>query len=153
MSWKALAAVCATVALVVTLPTLAQGAAKGTRISVSPASGGPSTTFSLRFTAPDRTGRIGGTERRDELTVSGPVGRRGCLSSASAVLAASRAGATVRRKLNPRRLGGHWCVGTFRGKIEETGQAICPKGMVCPQVIVLIRTVGAFKFTVGRNIS
>ena len=150
MRWKGPVVVGAALALV-GVPAQALTAAKPTRISVSPASGGPSTTFRLHFTAPDRTGRSGGLDRRDELTVSGPANRKGCLALASATLGSSRAGARVRATLAPHHLGGQWCTGAFRGRIEEIGRPVCQPARACPEFIVLIRKVGAFKFTVRRK--
>ncbi len=164
MRWKALVAACAAcvacaaVALAVVLPTQAVTAARATRISVSPESGGRSTTFTLRFTAPDRTGRFGILDRRYELTVSGPANRKRCVAQGYATLESSRAGAHVRAKLVPRRLGGVWCTGSFHGTIEEIGRPFCPPRMRCPDfarlhLAILIRTVGTFKFMVRPKAS
>jgi hypothetical protein len=151
MRWKGLVIGCAAGAMVGALPAQALTGAKPTRISVSPVSGRPSTTFTLRFTAPDRTGRFGGLDRRDELTVSGPANRKGCVDLASATFGSARAGARESAKLVPHRLGGRWCTGTFRGRIEEIGRPVCQPGKACPQFIVVLRKVGAFKFTVRRK--
>ncbi len=151
MRWKGPVFACAALALAGALPAEALTATKPTRISVSPTSGGPSTTFRLHFTAPDRTGRFGGLDRRDELTVTGPANRKGCVALGSATLGSSRAGARVSAKLVPHRLGGRWCTGTFRGRIEEIGRPVCQPARPCPEFIVLIRKVGTFKFTVRRK--
>jgi hypothetical protein len=118
------------------------------RISVAPRAGGPATRFRVRFRAPQRTGRRADAERRYELSVSGPSGGHGCVSSASLELPFTRAHARVRTALDPARLGGRWCAGTFHGQVEEVQAPICPRATVCPALVMLLGTVGRFSFVV-----
>jgi hypothetical protein len=137
--------------VVLSAPTApAKGLSKAlhARISVSPDTGGASTRFSVGFRAPQRTGRLAHIVRRYELSVSGRSGAQGCVSSASLELSFTRAHARVRATLNPARLGGRWCWGTFHGQVEETEAPICPRATACPALVVLLGTVGKFSFVV-----
>jgi hypothetical protein len=118
------------------------------RISVTPSSGGPTTSFLVSFRAPQRTGRLGHLERRYELSVSGPAGVTGCLSSASLQLPYTRAHTREHATLAPATLGGKWCAGTFNGEVEEIEAPICGLKIPCPAFVVLVRTVGKFRFDV-----
>jgi hypothetical protein len=117
-------------------------------IAVRPSTGSPATTFLVTFRAPQRTGRHGGTERRYQLSATGPVGASGCASIAEVSLPSSRAHARVHVKLDPAHFGGRWCPGTFRGQVEEVERPVCPRGKVCPAFVVLLGTVGRFSFHV-----
>jgi hypothetical protein len=132
-----------------TPPTSATGSSA--QITVAPASGGPKTTFTITFTAPSKTGKVGAMERTDAVTFTGPARRSRCVSSGGTGGAASAAGARVRVKLDPSRFGGRWCVGTFHGQIEETGRPICSAGQLCPQFVVVLHRIGTFRFTVRRG--
>jgi hypothetical protein len=122
-----------------------------TRVYVSPGSGGQHTKFKLRFRIPNATGMPGLLRRADLLSVSGPS-RKGCISGTSVTLGSPRpAGARLRVTLNPSGLGGDWCVGTFRGRLIETQQVICPPPTrACPDFAVAPRTIAQFKFRVQR---
>lgn len=159
MRSKVLIGVGAIVVLAITVPALALKSAprraphKG--VSVSPASGGPDATFTVRFTAPARTGSVGQSIHSDELTVMrNPGGRTagqtptGCASSGSLSLPPSRAGAAVSVKLNARRFGARWCAGHFRGEVTELARPRCTTGELCPQYVAVLARVGNFSFTV-----
>jgi hypothetical protein len=119
-----------------------------TKVTVAPARGAPSTRFVLRFDAPQRTGRELGLERRYELSVSGPGGARGCVSGASEGLPFTRRHQRVRVVLDPARLGGKWCAGSFKGRIEEIESPVCMRGTPCPEFVALLGTIGKFRFAV-----
>jgi hypothetical protein len=122
------------------------GTFKRARITVKPGTGRSHTRFVVTFTAPDRTGRIGGAVRRYVVGANSQQ-RQGCVATASKSVGASRAGARVRTTLAP--VGGRgWCTGTFTGKIVETTMPYCAPGKVCPAFIGVLRTVGTFKFHV-----
>ncbi len=135
-------------ALVPAAAAVALGTAHHAHIYVSPSSGGATTRFGIRFRDADRTGRYAGTERRYELSVSGRSAAQGCVSSVSRQLADTRVHARVRVTLDPSKLGGHWCAGTFRGEITEIEAPVCRRGVACPALVVLLGTVGKFSFVV-----
>jgi hypothetical protein len=118
------------------------------RMSVAPAAGGPRTSFVISFRAPQRTARHGGIARRYLLSVAGPAGAQGCLSGADRALAFSRAHAHVKVTLDPATLGGRWCRGAFRGRIEEIQEPVCPRNTACPRYVILLGTIGRFNFAV-----
>jgi hypothetical protein len=120
----------------------------GARIKVAPSTGGPTTRFVVSFRAPARTGRFGSTERRYTLSATGPTARRGCVWNVDAAIPPTRAQAHVRVTLDPRRLGGTWCAGTFRGQVEEIEQPVCPPHTACPAYVLLLGTVGKLRFSV-----
>jgi hypothetical protein len=122
------------------------GVAK-TRVSLTPASGSSTTRFVVHFRSPDRTGRIGTLRRSYVLRVTGPKARR-CVSAVSVTLRPVVKGHRVTVTLNPKRLGGVWCVGRFRGRITELQRPVCSPHLACPQFIIVLRTVARFSFRV-----
>jgi hypothetical protein len=131
----------------VSVATAAHHAA-GPHITVRPTSGSPTTRFVVSFRTPDRTGRAGLLDPRDELSVQGPSSQAGCVSDVSRALASAAAHALVTTTLDPARLGGKWCVGGYRGRIDETHAPACAKGKPCPEFASRIRTLGRFAFQV-----
>jgi hypothetical protein len=134
--------------LAVAGPAMAQPAFKSRHIGVTPSAGSPLTTFELTFRNPERTGVMGGTERHDLLSASVPNGGNGCLENFDTRPPDAHAGAVVHVKLSPRKLHGHWCVGTYHGQIEEIQTAVCPHGTFCPTYALLRGVVGNFTLRV-----
>ncbi|MGI8506039.1 MAG: hypothetical protein ACR2MK_04410 [Solirubrobacteraceae bacterium] len=128
--------------------TLAASAAAGTRAYLAPGSGNPTTTFVLRFRAPDRTGSLGTLRRVYQLQTDGPEGT-GCVSSVSIWLRPSQRHAHLRVTLNPKRLGGTWCAGRFHGRIQEVTTILCPRLRACPDIVIAPRTITRFSFRVN----
>jgi len=126
--------------------TAAAGATPSARIYVAPAAGGPQTVFVVRFRAPQRTGIVGAMRRFDQLSAAAPAGapKHGCLPVIDVSLPAAGSGAGVRAHLDPRKLGGKWCVGTYHGQVEELESPVCSTGMACPAFIALLGTLGRF---------
>jgi hypothetical protein len=120
--------------------------AKSARIRVSPASGQRHTHFAVTFTAPERTGTVSGATRRYQVGAATSQ-KQGCVASANKPVGASRAGARVSTTLTP--VGGHWCTGTYQGKIIEVFMPKCGIGKLCPAYIGVLRVVGLFKFRVA----
>ena len=56
----------------------------------------------------------------------------------------------VRTTLNPARLGGRWCAGTFHGRVVESERIICggPPVDACPQLVIAPRVIARFTFRV-----
>jgi hypothetical protein len=123
---------------------------RGPHITVKPTSGLPGTRFVVSFRTPDRTGRFGMFERRDELSLHGPSQSVGCVSSVSVTLRAAAAHVRLIVRLDPGPLGGSWCVGSYSGQIEEIQRPVCVMGIACPEVAVLLRRLGRFAFQVER---
>ena len=126
----------------------ASAAAGRILVSVRPDSGHARTVFVIRFRHPDRTGRVGGLMRTDELTLAGTGAGTGCISRASVVLRAAGQGRIATVKLRPGRLGGRWCAGRFHGRIVESSRIVCPTARLCPLPAVIWRTISRFSFRV-----
>jgi hypothetical protein len=137
-------------ATVVAALTLAAPAGARTRVTMKPGSGHPKTKFVVGFRAPDRTGTIGLVRRRDTLTVAGPKHHRGCISGVDTTLRSHGKGRLIKITLNPKRLGGVWCAGRFRGRIVESQEVVCHLHLACPQIMILPRTIARFSFRVRR---
>ena len=114
-------------------------------VTVWPRVGAPAATFTVRFRAPDRTGRVGGDERYYVVSASGPSRGR-CVAEVTRDAGASRAHARVRVKLKPGTQD--WCRGGFHGTVTEQERPACPFREVCPNYVILVRTVGKFSFRV-----
>jgi hypothetical protein len=122
-----------------------------TRVYVSPATGGPHAVFRLRFRIPAATGTVGSFRRVDTLSISGPP-RRGCVSDFTKVLAPAQTGARLRVKLDPSRLGGRWCAGSFQGQIVQNQSIVCqPQEGACPLLVIAPQTIASFAFRVTHS--
>jgi hypothetical protein len=121
-----------------------------THVSVKPPSGGPRTTFRLSFRVADATGTSGFLRRSDALIVTAP-NRPGCISRVTLTLSSAQAGARRRIMLDPSRLHGIWCAGTFLGAIIESQTVVCRPAMACPDFEVAPRTIARFRFQVTRG--
>jgi hypothetical protein len=142
-------------AVVLALAAALPGGAEAStaRIRITPSSGTPATRFSVRFTAPDSSGRVASFKREYVLSASGPNGARGCVGGGSWTAPNVKAHARVRMTLNPKPRGGKWCIGSFRGTIEEIQTPVCPKGELCPAFVLLVRTVGHFRYHVRASVT
>ena len=125
----------------------------GSKLRVTPASGKPSTTFTVHFTAPGPSGTSGGTTRSYSLTASPAHAGHGCIDSVGVAPQPTRSDQAVAVKLNPRGLGGRWCASTYSGRITETIRPSCgppvntSDGVACPEYIA-IAPIGTLKFRV-----
>jgi hypothetical protein len=117
-------------------------------VDVKPGAGSPTTKFVVSFLAPDRTGRTGLQERRYLISASTGLGASACVSSVDQRLPYSRLHAHVHVTLDPARLGGRWCPGTLRGRIEEVRGPSCVKRLPCPEFASTVSTIGRFAVTV-----
>lgn len=126
-------------------PPTQPGSTAKAKIRVRPGTGHGHTGFLVSFIAPDRTGQIGGALRRYQVGAN-IAQRQGCVAAVGNTVNASRAGARVFTRLTP--VGGHWCTGTYKGKIIETTSPRCEPGKVCPAFIGILKVVGTFKFRV-----
>ena len=141
------------IAGVVAAQAWAQSTTTTSAIRFSPGTGTQRTHFAVSFTATTPTGSVGGfsvISSHDVLVATGPAHPRGCIHTVDLPLAASAVGARERIVLNPSRLGGKWCVGTYRGQIEVIGGPECPVHTACPAFVVFQGTIGRFSFHVKR---
>jgi hypothetical protein len=120
-----------------------------TPVHVHPATGGPHSAFTVSLRIPTTTVTSGQYRRTDSLTVTGPH-RTGCVWRAAIGLPAGAAGSTVRVRLVPGRLGGHWCAGSFQGVVTESQSVFCGPNpaRACPLAVVAPQTIGRFRFRV-----
>ena len=98
--------------------------------------------FTVRFTAPDTTGTSGKTDLAYDLALSGPT-QAGCLAARSVAVPAATKGSPVTVTLDPAKLGGQWCAGTYTAKVTEIQRPVCLPGAMCPQYIRVVATVGS----------
>jgi hypothetical protein len=147
---RLLVACAALAAVVIPTATAARVATRlhAVHVRVSPATGSPQTTFALGFRAPERTGRFRSIQRHDTLTAAAQTPAHGCIATVAVRVPDARAGAQVRVSLVPGRLGGHWCTGSYHGRIEELQTPVCPRGKACPAFILLRGVVGRFSLIV-----
>jgi hypothetical protein len=120
----------------------------GPHVTVRPATGSPTSRFTISFRTPVRTGRVGLVDRRAELSVQGPSSQAGCVSDVSRVLPNAAAHARLTTTLDASQLGGRWCVGAYRGQIDEIAGPACVAGRPCPEFVTVLRTLGRFTFRV-----
>jgi hypothetical protein len=105
----------------------------------------------VSFHTPDRTGRVRQLQRHDELSVSAPGNPNSCVSNAQAIAPDAPAGVRVRAALDPARLGGRWCIGTYHGEIDELQSPVCPQGKLCPTYVIRVRVIARFAFHVRAS--
>ncbi|MHB8471024.1 MAG: hypothetical protein ACYDCH_14910 [Gaiellaceae bacterium] len=117
-------------------------------IRVTPAVGGPGTTFVVSFVAPARTGGTGSVRLRDELTATSASAGKRCLAQVQATAPATGRGRSVRLALDPTQLHGPWCAGTYNGKVLTLQTAVCRRGEPCPDYVLVRGTVGRFSLHV-----
>jgi len=127
----------------------ASGALAGTRVTMKPGAGKPTTRFVASFRAPARTGVVGTVSSHYQLSAAGPKGKR-CVSSISIHLASTKLHAHVKVTLRPRGHGGVWCSGKFHGKILEFQSILCRPVNACPDIVILPQTIARFSFTVKK---
>jgi hypothetical protein len=130
-----------------TSATRTHPAAQSPALTVTPATGAPTTVFEVRFTAPASTGTTGGSRRGFQLGVSGPH-RTGCVGAGSMALPSAARGAILSVGLDPAKLGGRWCPGTYLARVDELQGPVCSPGMVCPQFVRVVAIVGRVQFRV-----
>jgi hypothetical protein len=117
------------------------------KLTVTPTSGHRSTRFTFSFTAPQTAGRHGTTQTVYTLTVAAPF-RTGCLADRTASVANAVKGAEASITLDPGKLGGLWCEGTYAARVTELQTPYCAAGTMCPQFIRVVATVGRTTFRV-----
>jgi hypothetical protein len=117
------------------------------RLTVSPSTGAPTTTFTLHFKAPASSGKLGHTQLGYTVSLSGPAGA-GCLSARSVGLPTALKDTPIPVVLDPAKLGRTWCTGTHTARAVELQTPICSPGTMCPDFIRVVGTVGTVTFRV-----
>ncbi len=115
-------------------------------LTVTPDRGGPTTRFSLRFTAPASSGPSGGSRVSFTLSLTGGSGS--CVGPRSVAVPAATKGQAITIALTPASLGGSWCPGTHTARVVEVQGPVCKPGTMCPQYLREVGTVGETTFTV-----
>lgn len=117
------------------------------RLDVTPPTGGPTTTFSMRFTAPASSGFTGRSRLGYTLGLTAPAGSR-CIGARSVQVPAAIKGEPVPITLDPSRLGGKWCPGTYTARVVELVAPACAARTMCPQFLRVVGTVATAAFRV-----
>jgi hypothetical protein len=138
-------AACGTAASTRTSPV--RPAAPAQRLTVSPSTGTPTTVFGLHFTVPVASGASAGSRRSFELAVTGPR-RADCVGARAVPVPAAGTGTTVEIPLDPAKLGGRWCAGSYKAQVNEVQRPACSPGMMCPEFLRVLGTVGRVTFRV-----
>ena len=132
-------------------PGLTRGS-QSSGLTVTPPTGGPSTPFAFRFRAPAASGALSATTRLSYvLSVVGPS-RPGCLAARSSpVPDVVTEGSEVLVTLDPAKLGGSWCSGSFQAQVAELQTPVCPPATMCPQFVRLVGVVARAGFRVTAS--
>jgi hypothetical protein len=126
------------------------------RLRVTPSRGHAHSTFTVHFTAPSPSGRVGSEDHRYQLSAAPARPRHGCIDSVSLTPRATVAGQRMAVALRPRRLGGRWCTGTYTGQVEEVSGPACgppttvQPAIMCPEFVTVLSRIGTFSFRVSR---
>ncbi len=143
MRWK----VCAWTIVVLAAATATAMAASA--IKLRPHYGQPDTVFRVSFADWDASSILIRTYHVD---VSGPARNGGCVHDGSWSVR-NPSHARVRVTLDPAKLGGKWCPGTFHGNVNEAvGPGCKNRRTLCPHIIYG-RHIGHFTFHVSRSTS
>ncbi|MGH2896037.1 MAG: hypothetical protein ACRDPM_22595 [Solirubrobacteraceae bacterium] len=117
-------------------------------LTVSPASGSPQSVIHFAFVAPATAGVRGHDEVSAGLTVMGPQ-KAGCVGVHRQALASLPAGQQTSVSLGPAQLGGDWCPGTYTARVLVVARPRCGPGMMCPQFIRVVATLGPATFRIS----
>ncbi|MGB9185630.1 MAG: hypothetical protein WCB67_16365 [Solirubrobacteraceae bacterium] len=116
-------------------------------LTVTPARGGPTTQFSLRFIAPASSGSSAGSRVSFTLSLTGGSGN--CIGPRTVAVPAATKGQPVTIAVAPASLGGTWCPGTHKARVVEVQGPVCNPGTMCPQYLRVVGTVGETTFSVS----
>ena len=137
---------------VMSVMALAVGSAQAStpRLPVKPSHGVSTTHFVLRFVVANGSGVNGSMRNEYVVRATDSDQGQGCVVGGSWSVPPAKPHTRVRVILNPEKLGGKWCAGTFHGTVEDILTPVCRPRVECPQFIALLR-VGHFTFRVGRR--
>jgi hypothetical protein len=129
-------------------PTAVATTTHETAVKVKPKAGTPRTRFVVSFRAPDQTGVSGSVSRHYAVWASNSASETGCASSASVNVPPTTAHEHVHVTLDPRKFGGRWCRGRFKGTVDEISSPSCAPNKVCPLFAIIVKRIGSFSFQV-----
>jgi hypothetical protein len=120
-----------------------------TPMHVTPHPVGPRTAVVVKFLQPVDTTSMSSLETTERLQVAGPT-HSGCVGEGGVIVPAAQTGTSMTLTLRPGRLGGPWCLGTYRGTLIVSMMPRCggPPVRACPQFVIAPRIVGHFTFRV-----
>jgi hypothetical protein len=117
-------------------------------LTATPASGSPHSVIQFAFVAPD-TGTVQGhDEVSATLSVMGPQ-KAGCVGIHEQPLPSLAAGRQATVSVGPAQLGGDWCPGTYAARVEVLARPKCGPGMMCPQFIRVVASLGPARFRIS----
>jgi hypothetical protein len=117
-------------------------------LTASPASGSPYSVIHFAFPSPADTPTQGRDEVSASLSVMGPQ-KAGCVGIHQQPLPSLPAGQQTSVSLGPAQLGGKWCPGTYSARVEIVARPKCGQGMMCPQFIRVVATLGPAIFRIS----
>ncbi len=130
------------------LPGVALATPTRSHVRVAPTAIRVRTNVVLRFRQPDTTGVRDGERFTETVRVNGPS-RSGCVGAGSVGVGDADAGTAMRVTLRPYRLGGRWCTGLYRGRVQIVTGPSCPVGgppHACPMWLSAPRFVAGYDF-------
>jgi hypothetical protein len=107
-------------------------------LTASPASGSTESALPSPSTPPANA----------SLSVMGPQ-KAGCVGIHQQPLPSLPAGQQTSVSLGPAQLGGKWCPGTYSARVEIVARPKCGQGMMCPQFIRVVATLGPAIFRIS----
>jgi hypothetical protein len=117
-------------------------------LTASPAAGSPDSVIRFAFTAPAGAATQGREEVSASLSVMGPQ-KAGCVGIHEQPLPSLPAGRQTSVSLGPAQLGAKWCPGTYHARVEIVARPKCGQGMMCPQFIRVVATLGPAIFRIS----
>jgi hypothetical protein len=100
------------------------------------------------FVPPTTAGTEGSNEVSEALSVMGPQ-KPGCVGIHQQGVSSSPPGQATTVSVGPAQLGGDWCPGTYTARIEVVARPKCAPGMMCPQFIRIVATLGPATFRIS----
>jgi hypothetical protein len=122
-------------------------------VKISPRTGAPSMSFTVRFRNPERTGTLPGMRIWETVTAAGPKSTTSCSGIAGRRVRAAAAGARLRVRIKP--ADRPWCPGPYVGTVSLYRQMRCQPGpirvhRVCPMLAFAPQRIGRFRFVVRQ---
>jgi hypothetical protein len=121
--------------------------APGSRLTVAPTDGHPTSTVRFTLVAPAASGKHGQAQLSYSLSVSGPQGS-GCVAQHESAVDVRSAGQPVTVAVGPAQLGGRWCSGSYAARATELARPVCGPAQVCPQFIRVVAVIGPVRFKI-----
>jgi hypothetical protein len=75
--------------------------------------------------------------------------KTGCVGIHQQPLPSLAVGRQASVSLGPAQLGGDWCPGTYTARVEVLARPKCGPGMMCPQFIRVVASLGPATFRIS----